>query len=119
MAEDKELQSHIQRLHRELEARKESAEEKESVISTLAEKNQSLQDAMEKNQEAHMKVLNERDVLQEEVVRHKKYVEDLSTQLQGKVDSEATLMHRMRELERNADDTSSRAEGKQVQLQLI
>ena len=119
MAEDKELQSHIERLHRELEARRESAEEKESVISTLAEKNQSLQDAMEKNQEARIKVLNERDVLQEEVVKHKKSVEDLSTQLQGKIDSEAAFLHGMRELEPNANDISSRGEGKQVQLQLI
>lgn len=115
MAEDKELQSHIERLHCEVEARRESAEEKESVISTLSEKNQSLQDAMEKNQEAHIKVLNERDVLQEEIVRHKKAVEDLSTRLQEKKDSEATLLQRTRDLEPNPDDTS-RAEGKQVPM---
>lgn len=113
LLEDKEVQSHIEFLRQELQSRteamkaaelgcKKASDEKESVIATLTEKNQSLQDALEsKTDEANQKMLGEINMLRDEVVRHKKIVEDLDSRLQEKKDRETSLLQRINQLEPN------------------
>lgn len=124
--EDKELQSHIECLHRELQTRTEAmknadehtrktVEEKDGAIAALTEKNQSLHEDLEKSQQANEKLLSDKDVLQEEVVRCKKVVEDLHCQLLEREDCVASLLEKIKELESNCrvvgNETGMRVRG--------
>ena len=94
LAEDKELSKHIECLHRELQQRTEQmkateenlqkmTQEKENAIAALIEENQSIQAAVFENntEDVRKSLVTENEVLRDEVLKQKKIVEDLHSQL--------------------------------------